>query len=213
MRSARDRFTYEYGAQPLHLLAVVASLLLCGYGLLRIENLDNSLRIVVWIVACALFHDVIALPLYSALLRIARIPAGAALKTRAMTVHAYNHIRVPVGFSLVLLLVYLPLILRLAPDEYMGTTGRSVDVYLGRWLLLSAAGFLVSAIAYAITLRRGVPVPDASRPPASSEPGEAPPVGRGWRIGSRIVLAMTGLAVLWVAAALVVGLLTTGFSP
>jgi hypothetical protein len=34
----RDRFRYEYGAQPLHLIAVAASLLLCAYALLRVNS-------------------------------------------------------------------------------------------------------------------------------------------------------------------------------
>lgn len=208
----RGRFAYEYGAQPLHLIAMVASLMLCAYGLLRINDLDNSLRIFIWILACALFHDLIALPFYSVLLWVARIPAGAAMKTRAMAVHAYNYIRAPIGFSLLLLLVYFPLIFRMAPEEYMATTGRSVDTYLGRWLLLSAAGFAVSGIAYAISLRKRVPVPDASRPPVPAEERMEPPA-LGWRIGSKVVLAGSALAILWVAAALIVGLLTTGVSP
>ena len=41
------------------------------------------------------------------------------------------------------------------PDRYTDTTGLSLDVYLGRWLLISAALFLISGIVYAIRLRRG----------------------------------------------------------
>ncbi len=129
-----------------------------------------------------------------------------------MTVHAYNYIRVPIGFALLTLFVYFPLIFRMAPDEYMATTGQSVDTYLGRWLLLSGAGFVISGIAYALSLRRAVPVPDASLPPASSTPDEQP-AGLLWRIGARVTLAGATLAFLWVAAALVVGLLTTGLRP
>lgn len=208
----RKKFSYEYGAQPLHLIAVVASLLLSGYGLLRINNLDNSLRIFIWILAGALLHDLVALPLYSVLMRIARIPAGAALKSRAMTVHAYNYIRVPIGFSLLLLLVYFPLIFRMAPEEYMATTGRSVDVFLGRYLLLCGAAFLISGVAYAISLRSGVATPDASRPPLPRHE-ETAHAGLGWMIASKVVLAGSAIAILWVAAALVVGLLSTGINP
>ena len=211
-KAPESRFAYEYGARPLHLIAVVASLLLCGYGLLRINNLNDSLRIFIWIGACALLHDFVALPFYSVLLRIARIPAGAAFKSRAMAVRAYNYIRVPIGFSLLLLLVYFPLIFRLAPDEYMATTGRSVDTYLGRWLLLSAAIFLISGIAYAVSLRRGVDVPDASRPPVPADE-RMEPASLPWRIAAKVTLAGAALVTLWVAAALIVGLLTTGLNP
>jgi hypothetical protein len=210
--SRREKFRYEYGAGPLHLIAVIASLLLSGYGILRINDIDNSVRVFIWILACALFHDLIALPFYSVLLRIARIPAGAAFKTRALALHAYNHIRVPIAWSLLLLLVYFPLIFRMAPDEYLATTGRSVDVYLGRWLLLSAAGFVISGILYAIGLRRGVPQPEQTIAPRPADE-ESPPVGLVWRIGSKVVLTGSAVAILWVAAALVVGLLTTGITP
>ena len=208
----RKKFAYEYGAQPLHLIAVIASLMLSGYGLLRINDLNDSLRIIIWMVAAALLHDLVALPLYSVMLRIARGAAGVSIKSRAMALHAYNHVRFPVAFSVLLLLVYFPLIFRMAPEEYMATTGRSLDTYLGRWLLLSAAGFIVSGIVYAIGLRRGVPQPEPMIA-ARSEDHESPPAGRFWMIASKVVLAGSALAILWVAAALVVGLLTTGISP
>ena len=98
-RSGLDRFRYEYGAQPLHLLATGASLLLCGYGLLRINDLNDTVRILIWIGAAALLHDLVALPLYSLLLRIAHGSAGRAIQTRAMMLHALNHVRVPIGLS------------------------------------------------------------------------------------------------------------------
>ncbi len=203
------RFRYEYGAQPLHLIAVATSLLLSGYGLLRLNDLPNTGRILIWIVAAALLHDLLAVPIYSVLLRIAHTGAGRAIESRAMMLHALNHVRVPGGLSLLLLLVYSPLILRLGPDEYLATTGFDVDPYLGRWLLISAAMFLISGAVYAIRLRRGIAEPGPMLA-AAPEDEEVPPPGLGWRIGARVVLAGTALVTLWVAAALVVGLITNG---
>ena len=208
-RSGLDRFRYEYGAQPLHLIAVVTSLLLSGYALLRITEVPGSTRILIWLLAAALLHDLVALPLYSLLLRVAHGAAARTITTRATMLHALNHVRVPAALSLVLLLAYLPLILRIAPEEYHATTGLEIGTYLGRWLLICAAMFLISGVLYAIRLRRGLPEPTAElRRVAADERGDPPALA--WRIGGRIVLSGTALAVLWVAAALVVGLLTTG---
>lgn len=211
-RTGRDRFRYEYGAQPLHLIAVVVSLMLCGYALLRINNLDSSLRIVIWIVAAALLHDLVALPFYSLLSRITHGAAAQAIESRAMMLHALNHVRVPAGLSLLLLLVYFPLIFRVASDEYMATTGQEVNVYLGRWLLISAAMFLISGVIYAIRLRRGIPEPGPVGAPVR-EQESAPRASAPWRAGADLTLAASAVAILIVAAALVVGLLTTGISP
>jgi hypothetical protein len=208
-RSALGRFRYEYGAQPLHLIAVVASLLLSGYGLLRITEIPGSTRILIWLLACALLHDLVALPLYSLLLRIAHGTATRAITSRAMAVHALNHIRVPAGLSLLLLAVYSPLILRIAPEEYHATTGLEVDGYLGKWLLICAAMFVISGVIYAVRLRRGIPEPATTLEPMGADEASAPP-SLGWRIAGRVTIGAAALAIFWVAAALIVGLLTTG---
>ena len=105
-RSGLDRFRYEYGAQPLHLIAVVtepAALRLRAAADHRSPRLD---RILIWLLAAALLHDLVALPLYSVLLRIAHGAAARAITTRATMLHALNHVRVPAALSLVLLLAY-----------------------------------------------------------------------------------------------------------
>jgi hypothetical protein len=210
-RGGLDRFRYEYGAEPLHLIALASSLLLCGYALLRISEIPSGARVFIWLLAAALLHDLVALPVYSVLIKIAHGAAGRAITTRGAMLHALNHVRVPAGLSLLLLLVYSPLILRIAPEEYAATTGRSLDVYLERWLLISAALFLVSGVIYAIRLRRGIPEPTplVTASAAENEP-DAPPAALPWRIGARVTLAGVALAVLWVTAAVAVGLITNG---
>jgi hypothetical protein len=210
----RDRFRYEYGAQPLHLIATATSLLLCGYALLRITQIPGGGRVLIWLVAAALLHDLVALPLYSGLSRLAHGAADTAIGGRAAMLMALNHVRIPAGLSLLLLVVYFPLILRIDPTRYMDTTGLSLDVYLGRWLLISAALFLISGLVYAIRLRRGAAeadVGDGNSPRfAADEHADAEPVGGLWRVGSRFVLALTGLATVWVIATVIVGLVTNG---
>jgi hypothetical protein len=209
-RSGRDRFRYEYGAEPLHLLATLFGLALIGYALLRITEIPGSTRILLWLLAAALLHDLVALPAYSVLLRLSRGAATRAFTSRAMAVHALNHVRVPAALSLLLLVAYLPLILRFAPDTYEGTSGRSVDPYLGRWLLVSAGLFLISAVAYAVRLRRGIPEPAAAveRIPAEER---SPAPGPGWRLAGRLSIGAAILAIAWVAVAVAVGLVSSGF--
>ncbi len=209
----RDRFRYEYGAQPLHLIATATSLLLCGYALLRITQIPGGGRILIWLVAAALLHDLVALPLYSGLSRLAQGTADTAIGSRAAALMALNHVRVPAGLSLLLLVVYFPLILRVDPDRFMDTTGLSVDGYLGRWLLISAGLFLISGVVYAIRLRRGAldaDVGDGNSPRFAAAGEDVGAAGRFWRIGSRFVLALTGLAIVWVIATVIVGLVTHG---
>jgi hypothetical protein len=210
----RDRFRYEYGAQPLHLIATLTSLLLCGYALLRITEIPGGGRVLIWIVAAALLHDLVALPLYSGLSRLTQGAAESAIGSRASMLAALNHVRIPAALSLLLLVVYLPLILRVDPDRYMDTTGLSLDLYLGRWLLISAALFLISGVVYAIRLRRGAiegAIGGGEAPSAAPDPGDRQTVGGLWRAGSRFVLALTGLATVWVIATVIVGLITNGF--
>jgi hypothetical protein len=46
------------------------------------------------------------------------------------------------------------LIFRLADHRYVVTTSMSTDPYLERWLLATAALFVLAAISYAVRLRR-----------------------------------------------------------
>jgi hypothetical protein len=206
----RARFRYEYGAEPLHLVATAGSLLLGAYGLLRLTEIPGGAKVLIWIVAAALLHDLVALPFYSVLLRIADRAAGAAISGRAARVLALNAVRIPAGLSALLLLVFFPLILRIDPEAYESVTGLTVDPYLSRWLLISAGLFLISGVVYALRLRRGVgkAAPEPRPAAAPDEPPKA--VSLPWRIAVAVVLTGSTLAVLWVVAALVVGLLDTG---
>ena len=202
----RARFRYEYGAEPLHLIAVAASLLLCGYALLRITEVPGGGRILIWLVTAALLHDLVALPLYSALFRLTHGAASRAIPDRTSMLTALNHVRVPTALSLLFLVVYAPLILRLDPERYEGTTGLGVDGYLGRWLLISAGMFLISGITYAVRLRRGAARVRGAQP---ADRAERRLRGPG-RAGGVLVLALSIVVTAWVIAAVVIGLVTNG---
>ena len=66
-----------------------------------------------------------------------------------------NHIRVPAFLSFLLLLVYWPLIRERSGPVYAVTTRLSPGVFLGRWLLVTAVLFAVSALLFAVRWWRG----------------------------------------------------------
>lgn len=65
-----------------------------------------------------------------------------------------NYVRIPVAFSLLLLMVFFPLILGLSEPEYQRASGLGTGPYLWRWLAITGAMFAISAITYAWRLRR-----------------------------------------------------------
>ena len=205
--SKLDRFRYEYGAEPLHLLAIAASLLIATYAFVRIFQIPSTLTILVWFGACVVGHDFIALPLHSVLSRIAEETTGLAVRPRRRMLLTLNHIRIPAALSLLLLLIYFPLIFAVAAPRYRATTDMGLDRYLTNWLLISGVLFLVSGLLYAIRLRRT----DHDAPmvqPATETTLNPDAPGLAWRIGAKLTLALLGLLGLWVAALLIVGLIS-----
>jgi hypothetical protein len=150
----------------LRLIALIASFALAAAALAHFLDTGAPINIVAWFVGAIIGHDLILFPLYAALDRIA---GRLEPKTRVPVV---NHIRVPALLSGLLLLVYFPLILRLSAPVYEKTTGLNPQVYLGRWLAITAALFVVSAVAYAVRLR--LTRRSAPRSAPSAGPGTAP---------------------------------------
>lgn len=148
------RFVELYGASPLHLLAMVASVALAGYAALELFS-SEWLLVAVWFAGAAVLHDLLLLPLYAVvdtgLVRASR--RGRTDDVRSRAVPWINYLRVPLLVSGLLFLVFFPSILRLS-SGYETTTALSSDGYLERWLLISGVLFLGSAVAYAIRLRR-----------------------------------------------------------
>lgn len=142
-----------YGANPLHLLVLLASVALTAYAAVRLLD-GAALRVAGWFVGSAILHDLLLFPLYAlADTTVARVVRHRAA-TRSGNVPWINHVRFPAAISGILLVVWLPLILRL-PPAYRGIAGYTTQPYLERWLLVTGALFLLSAAAYAVRLRRG----------------------------------------------------------
>lgn len=150
--------TRWYGAGPLHLLALLVALFVAGYAAWQLFGVHKWV-ILYWIAGGVIGHDLLLFPLYALADRsvagvIRHRRSWQAPDVRANAVPAVNHIRVPVILSGLLLMAWFPLILRLSPGFYHIITGLQESVFLPRWLAVTGFFFAVSAVAYAIRLRR-----------------------------------------------------------
>jgi hypothetical protein len=208
-RSTRERFRFEYGAEPLHLLATLASLALVGYALLRVLELPAPGAILLWLGVAVIAHDLIALPLYTGLARIAAAGAEGLLRPRRLALAALNHLRVPAALSLLLLLISFPLVFELGSERYELITGLGTERYLGNWLGISAALFASSGLLLALRLRFGnVRRPMIGVEARAPEPDPPRPPGQALRWAARLTLAALAGLTAFVAALAIYGLLT-----
>ena len=157
MRTALERFRAVYGSNPLHLLTLIAGFALFGYVLATIKpsTLWNPntwwQSILVWFAAAIVAHDLVLYPMYSLVDRI--LVAGSRLRPRVeLSVPALNYVRIPAMGAALTLLVFLPGIIQQGAPVYAAATGQNQEPFLGRWLLLTAAMFAVSAVVYVIRL-------------------------------------------------------------
>ena len=133
----------RYGASPLHLLAHLALLPLCAWALLQIADARRAENIVLWLVAAVILHDLVLLPAYSLLDRLATPRLGGAI----------NYVRVPAGLSLLLLLVFWGTIAGKGERAFHHASGLTYDGYLGRWLLATGGLFALSGALYLLRSR------------------------------------------------------------
>jgi hypothetical protein len=125
----------RYGASPLHLLAHLAAFALVAWALLQALQLGGWQRIVLWLVGAVVLHDMVLWPAYTTLDRLGRTARP-------------NYVRVPLGISALLLLVFFPVVCGKGEAAYTRVSGESWEGYAARWLLVSAALFIVSGALY-----------------------------------------------------------------
>jgi hypothetical protein len=149
------RFRTVYGAGPLHLVAALVSFGIAAYALSRaLANTGNPDRILLWLGGSIVAHDLILFPLYALL---GAVVAGLLLRRATgsrLRIAALNHLRFPALMSGLLLLVWYPLVAGPAERGFMRTTGLSKEVYFGRWLWLTGALFVGSALIFALRFHR-----------------------------------------------------------
>ena len=241
-----------YGAEPLHLLALLAAFALAGYAVRGVVEAGQWRGFALWFAVAIVGHDLLLFPLYSlADLSLRRLLPGRSAARRhdgaaepsarvgrnaahpgspaippsetrifdsrpaaagdsgpgepdpgelrpgrsssarpashysgssATGPPVINYIRVPAAFSLLLLLVWFPLILGLSSRTYHRASGLVTSPYLGRWLAVTGVLFAASAASYALALRRAcAPARRArrSRRMATSSGGGATRTGPG----------------------------------
>lgn len=154
MRRPRPRPRLAVGS-PLQLLLLACSFALAAYAGVRLLAGD-WFGVALWIVGAALLHDLVLLPLYAVLDR-------ALVKAAGRRRELIMYVRVPAALSLLLLLVWFPLISGRVAERYPSATGLSADGFLTRWLLMTAALFGGSALLLVLRLRRAT----KDRPPAA----------------------------------------------
>jgi hypothetical protein len=156
MRNALARFRDIYGSHPLHLLTLIAGFALLGYMLATVKPVTlwnpNTWwqSIAVWFAVAIIAHDLVLFPLYALVDRI--VLSAGRIRKRTIPVSVVNYLRVPALGSGLTLLVFLPGIIEQGAFTYWAATGQTQEPFLGRWLLLTAAMFATSAVAYAIRL-------------------------------------------------------------
>ncbi len=173
-----------YGANPLHLLALLAAFALAGYAVRAVIAAGQFRGFAIWFAVAIIGHDLLLFPLYSLadlsvqrlLPRWARGQPGRQ-RDQAPGPPLINYVRIPVAFSLLLLLAFFPLILGLSEPEYHRASGLTTQPYLWRWLAVTGVLFAGSAVIYALRWRRASSRARkrAARPPAQQH---APPAAR-----------------------------------
>jgi hypothetical protein len=155
MTGAVSRLRRWYGAPLRHLLALLASFALAGYAVHAVAAAGQWRGFALWFGAAIVAHDLLLFPVYSFADRVLR---QFLRRRQASAVPAappvLNYLRVPAAFSLLLLLVWFPLILGLSSDRYRRASGLSTGPYLWRWLAVTGTAFAASAVWYAVSRRR-----------------------------------------------------------
>jgi hypothetical protein len=149
-----------YGSHPLHLLTMVGGFSLAGYIMVTFKpaTLWNPQAwwqsIAVWLAGAILLHDLALFPLYALADRLLGIAAKRPGRRRRgrPRVQVRNHVRIPVLGSGLALLMFFPGIVQQGAATYMAATGQTQQSFLGRWSLLTASMFILSALLYAIRL-------------------------------------------------------------
>ncbi len=212
-----------YGANPLHLLALLASFALAGYAVRAVIMAGQWTGFAAWFAVAIIGHDLLLFPLYSlADLSLRHLlpggshgrlpaaqpaargpfeafqpvgsgpsspsappsvppsappsapPGGTSVTLRPAPAQLapaqpaaaqpggvapawpplLNYVRIPVIFSLLLLMTFFPMILGLSEPELHQASGLTTEPYLWRWLGVTGVMFATSAAAYSLNTRR-----------------------------------------------------------
>lgn len=148
-----------YGERILHFIVLVAALALAGYAIsvLGVKNLFNPQvwwqSIAVWFAVAVIAHDLVLFPLYALAERLLprpRHPSPEHQRVATRRVPLTNYVRIPTLATGLMFLLFFPGIIQQGSFTYTAATGQTQAPFLNRWLLLTAAFYLTSAICYAV---------------------------------------------------------------
>lgn len=168
-------FRARYGAGPLHLLALLASFAIAGAAVL---GWFQRAYVLEWFAGAIVINDLVLLPFYSLLDRIAFGGLGKRVDRARRTalpslVNPMPYLRIPAILSGLLLAVFFPVIFGLGAHTELNASGIVERGYLARWLLASGVMFAVSGVAYAVALGRARTPPESVDPdPDHMTPGD-----------------------------------------
>jgi hypothetical protein len=175
--TALKRFRALYGRGPLHLLALLASFAIAGAAVIGwFQRPRDVVSVLEWFAAALVIHDLVLLPLYSLLDRIAfgrhrRQIDQAPRPTAVRLVNPTPYLRVPAILSGLLLAVFFPVIFGLGAQTELNASAIPEHGYLARWLLATGVLFAGSGVAYAAAMARAGTSPQ----PAGSDPDQITP--------------------------------------
>lgn len=173
-------FRRVVGTDPLGLLVLVAAFALTGYviSLLGVAGLTGGAvwwqTILAWFVGAVVLHDLLLFPAYALADRSLHSGLDAVRHRRpertGPAVPVVNFVRVPALATGLTFLLFWPGIVAQGTATFRAATGLTQDPYLGRWLLLVAAFWVLSALAYAgrLAARRHVTAAPAQAPKDAS---------------------------------------------
>lgn len=173
--SAPGRVRRVYGRGPAHLLGLLASFAVAIIAVLGwFDSPHSAVSVLEWFAAAILAHDLLLLPAYTLLDRLAFSGRAPRRRWGASALHVVNatpYLRIPTMLSLLLGAVFFPVILGLGARAEFTASGIAEHGYLARWLALCGAMYGVSALAYTVArLRVRSVAPDRpSRPNGSRD--------------------------------------------
>jgi hypothetical protein len=184
-RTITSRIRHWYGANPLHLLALLAAFALAGYAVRAVIAAGQFRGFAIWFAVAIIGHDLLLFPLYS----LADLSVQRLLPWRGRGNQAHqgpsgqvpgppliNYVRIPVAFSLLIFMAFFPLILGLSEPEYHRASGLTTQPYLWRWLAVTGVLFAGSGVSYALRWRRAAS--RARQQAARTREQQAPPAAQ-----------------------------------
>ena len=141
-------FRRHYGATPLHLLLHLGAFTAFAWAFSQILGGGFWINYVAWFVGAAILHDILFLPIYSAIDRVLRHQGRRTWGERFGP--TINFVRAPAIISAILFLIYSPLILGYSDHNYRADTGHAVSGELRNWLLITLGLFLASTLMFGL---------------------------------------------------------------